>query len=195
MSQRPSRRSISVTDPRTLRGLAHPLRVRILGALRLHGPSTATLLGQRLAESSGATSYHLRELHRFGFVEDAPDRGTGRERWWQAAHRSTSWSSTDFGGADAAVADELTHRMVQTRGRVLAAWLQQRADLPREWSDAATFNDLPLHLTAASAQRLADELTAVLLRWRDEEGEEPGTTGTMVVNAFADVLVLREYPL
>lgn len=195
MSDRPPLPSVRVSDPRTLRGLAHPLRVRMLGALRLHGPSTATLLGQRLSESSGATSYHLRELHRFGFVEDSPDRGTGRERWWQAAHRSTAWSSSDFTGAGAIVADELQHWVVANRGRVLNAFLEQRGELPPEWTAISTFNDLPLHLTPASAQRLADELTALLLRWSDEEGEEPCTTGTMVVNAFADVLVLREYPL
>ena len=33
--------------------------------------------------SSGATSYHLRQLGRYGLIEEDPDRGAGRERWWR----------------------------------------------------------------------------------------------------------------
>src|SRR6201991_5338172 len=77
-------------DARTLRGLAHPLRVRILGLLRELGPATATTLAERLGQSTGATSYHLRILAQYGFVEDDPERNVGRERWWKAAHATTS---------------------------------------------------------------------------------------------------------
>ena len=68
-----------VHDPSVLRALAHPLRGRLLGLLRTEGPSTATRLGQQLGESSGATSYHLRQLEAYGFVGEA--RREGRERW------------------------------------------------------------------------------------------------------------------
>ncbi|NUT30943.1 MAG: helix-turn-helix transcriptional regulator, partial [Streptomyces sp.] len=74
-------------DARTLRGLAHPLRMQLLSALRRGGPATASQLAEKLGESSGATSYHLRQLAAYGFVEDAPDHGKGRERWWQAVHQ------------------------------------------------------------------------------------------------------------
>ena len=59
-------------------------------------PSTATLLGKRVGESSGSTSYHLRQLAAYGFVEEVPDHGSGRERWWRARHRMTSWSADDL---------------------------------------------------------------------------------------------------
>ncbi len=67
-------------DARSLRGLAHPLRMRLLDALRVHGPATASGLAERLGESSGATSYHLRQLAEHGFVEDAPTARTSRTR-------------------------------------------------------------------------------------------------------------------
>ena len=58
-------------DPvRAIRALSHPLRVRLLDLLRFDGPSTATLLARRVGESSGATSYHLRQLARHGFIEE-----------------------------------------------------------------------------------------------------------------------------
>src|SRR5947208_14581598 len=65
-----------------LRGLAHPLRLQLLHVLRAEGPATASQLARRLGESSGATSYHLRALHRAGMVEEAEQRNA-RERWWQ----------------------------------------------------------------------------------------------------------------
>src|SRR3712207_2472805 len=83
-------------DARSLQALAHPLRMRLLGLLRVEGPATATQLAARVGESSGATSYHLRQLARHGFVEDEPARGNARERWWKASHRMTSWTTADF---------------------------------------------------------------------------------------------------
>ncbi len=79
-----------VTDAAALQGLAHPLRLRLLGLLRAYGPSTATKLAARCGESSGLTSYHLRQLAEAGFVVDADPadlagvdrtpRGTARGR-------------------------------------------------------------------------------------------------------------------
>ncbi|HJU96652.1 MAG TPA: helix-turn-helix domain-containing protein, partial [Jiangellaceae bacterium] len=49
-----------VQDLEPLRAFTHPLRMRLLAALRSDGPATASDLGRLLGESSGATSYHLR---------------------------------------------------------------------------------------------------------------------------------------
>jgi len=186
--------ALRVTEPQALRALAHPLRGKLLALLRLEGPSTASLLGRRIEQSSGSTSYHLRELARYGFVEEV-ERGTGRERWWQAAHRSSGWDTQDFTGEDAEVADELQHRLVELRGRLLRAWLAQRRDPAPGWAGAATFNDLPMHLTREQTERLTAELVDVLVRWRDEEQLPAGTPGTQVVQVLADVFPLTDYPL
>src|SRR3954468_7861957 len=69
-------------DAAQLRALAHPLRLQLLEVLHSEGPATATQLGRKLGESSGATSYHLRALHRVGMVEEAEQKN-GRERWWK----------------------------------------------------------------------------------------------------------------
>ena len=90
-----------------LQVLAHPLRTRLLGALRLHGPATSTALAARLGTNSGATSYHLRQLAEAGLIEDDPERSNGRDRWWRAAHDATSWTSADFeDDPDARAADD-----------------------------------------------------------------------------------------
>ncbi|MDQ1620978.1 MAG: hypothetical protein QOE19_3547 [Actinomycetota bacterium] len=205
-ARRPPQSSIDVRDPRALRALAHPLRGRLLGLLRLDGPSTATLLGQRLGESSGATSYHLRQLAGYGFVEDVPGQGSGRERWWRALHRSTHWETADFLDDPAAreVVDELLYRQVEQRRRTLGAYVEQHRDLGEEWEAAASLNDYALRLPAASARALATELNAVLARWRDEgadadtaEAATPGaaTPDSELVLVHIDVLPMTEYPL
>jgi DNA-binding transcriptional ArsR family regulator len=75
-------------DAHSLRGLAHPLRIRILGILRMDGPSTATRLARRLGQDSGNISWHLRQLAEHGFIAEDAERGTRRERWWQAVHQA-----------------------------------------------------------------------------------------------------------
>jgi AcrR family transcriptional regulator len=63
--------------------LRHTLRQRLLRLLQTGGPSTATKLAAATGESSGLTSYHLRQLAAAGLVLE--DRHDGRERWWRAA--------------------------------------------------------------------------------------------------------------
>ncbi len=76
-----------VLDSSALRALAHPLRVKIYDILSQYGPQTASSLAERLGESSGSTSYHLRALAKHDLIREAPDRGTGRERWWERPDR------------------------------------------------------------------------------------------------------------
>src|SRR5262245_48344790 len=83
-------------DARSLRAIAHPLRVRIMELLWLDGPATATGLGGRLAESSGTVSWHLRNLAEHGFIEEDTERGTKRERWWRLKHRSMTVEVAEF---------------------------------------------------------------------------------------------------
>ncbi|MFJ6940686.1 helix-turn-helix domain-containing protein [Streptomyces sp. NPDC101132] len=79
-------------DAAALKALTHPLRIRLLGLLRQHGPSTASELAVLTGESSASTSYHLRVLAKYAFVAGARNRD-GRERRWQAVHAVTSWDN------------------------------------------------------------------------------------------------------
>ena len=86
-----------ITEPREMRALAHPLRLRLLGLLRVEGPATATGLADTVGESPALVSYHLRQLDAYNFVEEAPELASdGRERWWRAAQASTQWDAADF---------------------------------------------------------------------------------------------------
>ena len=77
-----------ITDPKALRALAHPIRLSLIGLLRTEGPLTATRAAELLGENSATTSFHLRQLAKYGMAEEAPG-GQGRERPWQATTMST----------------------------------------------------------------------------------------------------------
>ena len=184
--------AVDVHDARTLRALAHPLRATLLGLLRAEGPSTASKLGQRLGESSGSTSYHLRQLAGFGLVEELRGEGTGRERWWRALHRSTRWQTEEVVGQPGGreVVEELTHQGLATQRRLLAAHAEQREQLDEAWRDATSLNDWGLRLSPAAAAELVDELNGVVERWRTGR-EEPGQP---LVHVLVDLFRLTEYP-
>src|SRR4051812_24448381 len=77
-------------DPGSLRAVAHPVRVQILSRLPVDGPPTSAALPRRLKERSRPTSWHLAKLAEHGLIEEVPERGTLRERWWRAT--APGWS-------------------------------------------------------------------------------------------------------
>ncbi|NHC12696.1 winged helix-turn-helix domain-containing protein [Motilibacter deserti] len=176
--------SVKQLDPRSLKALAHPLRVRLLALLRLDGPATSTGLARRLDETTGATSYHLRQLARHGFVEEVEGRGTARERWWRASHQSTRWSTADFLGdpGSAEAADFLLRSQLENEVRQTQRWLAGQAEWPREWVEASEAADYVLRLTPDRLRAMADEVEAVVERYREEGRSEPG--GERVVAYF-----------
>ena len=186
--------SARVHDATVLRALAHPLRGRLLGLLRLDGPSTASRLAERVGESSGVTSYHLRQLEAHGFVAEVEGRGTARERWWQAQHQMTSWDAEELldqpGGLEA---NEQMHRhQIEGWGRELRAWADGGRVHGREWAAVAGLSDYVLRLQPDEAQQLLDEVYAVLDRWSDTHREPRDGTG--VVNVLVGLFPRTELP-
>ncbi|MBD8058898.1 helix-turn-helix domain-containing protein [Cellulomonas sp. JH27-2] len=179
-------------DAHAVTVLAHPLRTRLLTALRLDGPATATALAGRLGTNTGATSYHLRRLAEVGLVVAAADHaGRGRERWWQAATRAHSFYPSDVEDSpDARAAltwlQQSYQHDVECRA---AAWYAHSLDEPIEWQDAAGSSDEVLTLDAATTTALMADLSAVVARYREAE---PSTGAEarrvfVVLNAFPEV--------
>jgi DNA-binding transcriptional ArsR family regulator len=160
-------------DARNLRGLAHPLRLRLLSLLREGGPSTATLLGARTGESSAATSYHLRQLEAYGFVVEDTTRGTGRERWWRSAHRSTYFDpAADDSDETRLLGEEYLRGVVRAYAGRMEAWVNALPTVPRVWRDAANMSDYRMRLTPAEAVALVEELEAIGLARRDDDATQ-----------------------
>ncbi|MEV4629019.1 winged helix-turn-helix domain-containing protein [Micromonospora sp. NPDC049523] len=159
-------------DPRSLRGIAHPLRVRMLGALREHGPATATGLAERLGQSTGATSYHLRQLATYGFVVEDPERGVGRERWWRAAHQTTTLDSETITRAPAD-AETYVRAVAAAYADQVERWLGEAVAIPPEWIGVSTLSDWRLRLTPTEAAELHAEVFALAERYRRNHPDVP----------------------
>lgn len=174
-------------DTRSLRALAHPIRLRLRTELVANGPATATQLAARIGESSGATSYHLRQLAAFGFVVDEPDRGRGRERYWRAIYRST-WSdftpsSPDEQEAGAeytrAVARWYADRLLRFADSLEAT----KEELGPAWARAWNMSDWLLDLTPEESSALGRRFHELCLPYR-HEGDVPGEGKRRVVVQF-----------
>jgi DNA-binding transcriptional ArsR family regulator len=120
-------RVLSGLSAAQMRAIAHPLRLRMLEVLR-EGPATASALGRRLGESSGATSYHLRGLAAAGLVEEE-ERGSKRERWWRRLDSFTVIPRAIPPGATAEEEDEIRAAIA----RIDAYFLDRDDAALREW--------------------------------------------------------------
>jgi DNA-binding transcriptional ArsR family regulator len=172
---------------RAVRALAHPLRLRLLDELRFGGPATATLLAQRVGESTGATSYHLRQLHRHGYVEDAEPRG-GRERWWRYRERRMVVPQGGDPVGSRTLLAELLSREAHALDRYLSAPVRSA-----EWDDAAFFQSRALRLTAAELAAVREGIEALLAPLRRADAENPpAETSPVRVLTFGFPLPLEE---
>lgn len=171
-----------VLTPRRLRGLVHPVRVRLLHLLETDGPATASQLGRRIGESSGTTSYHLRILAELGFVEDDPDRGNGRDRWWRTPYRRSAFSfrsPDDPGDADTIdLATQFMRLTVDTHHRRMLSFVDSLADRVEELPTLPwTFSETSIELTHEQARALSAEVIAVVQRYRRDPGAPPRGDG------------------
>ncbi|WP_433318397.1 ArsR/SmtB family transcription factor [Micromonospora chersina] len=157
-------------DHRQVRALAQPLRMRLVGALRVVGPSTATALAEMLGTNTGATSYHLRQLAEVGLVVEDPSLGTGRQRYWRAAHDVTNWESSDFDDdPDSRAAIEwIEADYVRFFAQHAERWFAQRHEWPAAWRDAFGMGDFFMRIPVARLEAIKEEVFAVFERHQAE---------------------------
>src|ERR1700761_5419520 len=120
-------RSVTRLDNATaLRAYAHPVRMKLILALRTRGPLTATQAGRLLGESSGTCSFHLRQLAKYGLAEETGE-GTGREKPWRATTTSTSWDNVQKTAEGTDAAGQLAEVLAESYFGELTRWLELRS--------------------------------------------------------------------
>jgi DNA-binding transcriptional ArsR family regulator len=151
-----------ISDPQVLKVVAHPLRVRLLGLLRADGPATASELARTVSESSGSTSYHLRELAKYGFIEEDPEQRDGRERRWRPRHRYTSWDELEMSATpEGREALKIMHlRQVGALEQAVRGY--EEADWPDEWLRASGMSDYLVRLPPGAVGELKERIEALL---------------------------------
>ncbi|MFF6959913.1 helix-turn-helix domain-containing protein [Streptomyces sp. NPDC008317] len=155
-------------DTAALRLLAHPLRINVLTMLRQRGPSTATRVADELGINPGSASYHLRRLALGGLIVEEPGRGTGRERWWRAAHRQSQHDPAGGPPEEREAGRPYAHAVALAGADRLRRAADEIPLLPREWLDVSAYADFVLRLTPERAGRVKAEIFEVFARHRQE---------------------------
>jgi len=173
---------LRVSDPQVMRALAHPARIEIVEHLNDTGAAvTATEAAGLVGLSPSATSYHLRELAKYGLVEQAPSRGDGRERVWRSTNSSlTINAETDTPGARAATRALIDMYLERDVARV-RAWIERQPDEPEEWRDAGTLMGQRLLLTAEELRELTGKVRELVDPYRLRERQASAPEGARKV--------------
>ena len=166
----------TVTEAKALSAMANPFRSRMMDALKVDGPSTASALAARTGQAVGSASHHLKVLREAGLVEEAPELAKDRrERWWRLVDPGTRWSRADFADDTAAVtaayaaeALALQRQFERTRD-----WNANAASVP-EWDAVSFATQNWLRLTPDELQQVADEMVDVLMRWSQPQVPDDG---------------------
>ena len=172
-----------LSDPRVLRAIAHPVRTRVLDELHASGPARAADVARELGIPANQASFHLRQLAKYGLVEEAPEEARDRrDRVWRAA-------------AGAGYTVELRKLAEQPGGRAAVevfrsnklAWLHQVVDRSfamsrEEGRGVFATSDHALKLSDEEALQLRQELDDVIEAWADRtRGRDPGRRTYLLV--------------
>jgi DNA-binding MarR family transcriptional regulator len=162
--------SARITDPRVMRALAHPARIAIIEHLGSTGAVvTATECAGLVGLSPSATSYHLRELAKYGLVEQAPSRGDARERVW----RSTASGFNVDGNLDEPETRASQQALVDvylTRDFArLREWVARSHEESKAWQEASLLMSPMLLLNAAELTEVNRKVREVLDPYRRRE--------------------------
>ncbi|MFB6981575.1 ArsR/SmtB family transcription factor [Streptomyces scopuliridis] len=155
-----------LTDPRAMRALAHPLRLVLLRMLSEGGPATATQLATQAGVSVASAGYHLGQLAKYGFTEDASPGRKGRERPWRARVQGVRWAAGSGDPAFAAASRLLRGELIDHALSALSAYHRTEQQYPAEWQEAAYVLADAAHLTAEELREINAELSRLFARYR-----------------------------
>lgn len=158
-----------MSDPQAMRALAHPLRLDLLEVLSAAGPATAAWCGRALGVPQANCSFHLRQLARYGFVEEADSGADRRERKWRLVEGDREFrfdlsgaeAATDEGaGAAGAVARQVERTVVEREMAAILEYAGRRAEEAPEWRGRAG-------MVSALAVVSAEDLSEIERKWTE----------------------------
>lgn len=189
-----SAREPKVLDLAALKALTHPLRVQLIDELSAHGAATASHLAERLGESSGATSYHLRQLARHGLVREVEGRGTARERWWERVPQPIKVDGSDLrpDSAERLASELVVAEMQRGRQQRLQAFLRTGPEtLGPGWIEASGVVTANARLTQEQLDLLGQDLLRVLDSYLDRYRGQ-STPGARPIQVHLDFFPLAD---
>jgi DNA-binding transcriptional ArsR family regulator len=179
-----------LTDPRVMRALAHPTRIELMELVAREGELTATAAANLLGLSPANCSFHLRQLGKYGFLEEA-EPGPGRVRPWRIGSVSHSWDELGEDADANAAASALTSIVLDRDLERLRDWLARARTAEPVWREAAFISEALLYLTPAELEELGRGITELVFRYADRVDPARRPEGSAPVQAIATGFPLR----
>jgi len=156
-----------IDDPVAIRALAHPLRHDLISIIGRLGRATTADAARELGISHGLASHHLRQLAKYGFVEQVKGKDH-RERPWRMVATSYNWSRARD-TAEGSVAVDVLEQMTADRTiEAFLGWQQRRKDWPRAWRKHAGLGESTVYLAQAELAGIDEAFDALLMRYIDQ---------------------------
>ncbi len=157
----------NITDPRWLRAISHPIRIRLLAMLD-EEPASPVILASKLDQPLGTVAYHVRTLYDLGLLKlvSTRQRRGATEHYYKTTGHPTG-SEEAWEGLDAI-----------SKQRLLTALIAKATDYATRSAAAGGFDAKEAHISTDALkldrrgwEQLAKESKAWLARAREIEQE------------------------
>ncbi len=183
---------LRIADPAAMRALAHPLKWTLMDVLLTEGAATSTRCAELTGESQANCSFHLRQLARYGLVEEAPS-ASKKERPWRLTTVNQSWSRVQPDSVRAAAVTELERVFVQHEFATLMRWVSGARAYGEEWQRASMRAGAIAWLTADELADLRAQIEELMLTYRDRVADPAKRpAGSRLVRLFSAAYPLPE---
>ncbi len=181
---------MEISDPKAIRALAHPLRLDLLQFLGAGGPATAAQCGRVLGASQASCSFHLRQLAKYGFVEDTGPGRDRRERQWRVAHPRLSVRIGT--GSDGAVRQQIERLVVEREMQAILDYSRRPDGASPEWQHKAGIVTVMAMLSPDDAAAIKEKWIALLAPYTAGAGGRQLQPGQRHVRYFMAATPLPE---
>jgi predicted ArsR family transcriptional regulator len=166
----------------------HPVREALLELIGRDGVVTATAAARELGGSTGLYSFHLRQLARYGVIEEAPGP-RGRVRPWRLAQSAASGSPQRARSRPVSDA-ELSAVARGLEDESYRRWLEHRDAAPARWRQDEAFSQV-VYLTPDEMAGMAAVIRALIAQYRHREARPAARPA----EAAPVAVVTRLFPL
>jgi predicted ArsR family transcriptional regulator len=180
-----SGKPLELLDPAAMCALAHPLKWALMEVLLVEGSATSTRCAEAVGDTQANCSFHLRQLARYGLVEEAPT-DSKRDRPWRMAATDQSWSTVQPDETRSRAASELERVFIQHEMAKLMRWERSSHTYPDAWRRAALRTGAQTWLTDAELAELAEQISELMFTFRDRlQDPSKRPEGSRPVRLFA----------
>lgn len=147
-----------------IRALAHPLRLELQAIVGRAGQITAADAARELGISQALASHHLRQLAKYGFVEQVAG-DDHRARPWRLVSTSQTWRGAHRTAQGEAATSVLEQVLAERSLSQFVTWLERRGQWPAAWRELSGIDQSTVYLTRQEAADLEASIAELIGRY------------------------------